>query len=596
MMRDEIIRRRVHQAVEAYAAHVPDDPHLAGRILALEQEKEAPIMKKKLSIGAVLVIALLLATVTALAVGLNAYEIWQESFNKMNTTGEVYMLTDPTENDMPVEEALAIARRAIQEKYGTPDAELDAMGVYPTFIGREWEWSDGSEPDEWRILYSAVTDQDIDLDDRNYGTAGEYRVYINAEEKVVTLCYWYTDNFWTQAQRIWDVGSHDVVYKEYADSMFYSLTPAEQARFEQLFRENGYEVRDPAERYTVILKSKGLELLFRMAEEYDLDPEGPQIDAAWAALEERCGLNADLMRKYFFQASRLGLNTGTDDIVICYNYYGSEYAQQENQSLSRAMRDFEVNAKYLGFYLVSFRPGTTEVETLTHLPYSVWDRAESVTEGLLLQKNDWVPADLLALDEAVEAYDAALRRMDAADVTNGESHLVRDAVHRALGADPQYFTFASEKYDVAQWFSDETAPARSAYRLVERDLAADMEQARAEAAVQYGEDFKQWPLEVQARLMGERSIRREGELTREEAIEKAKAALVAQEGENAIGADWTVGVELFRDVGEGGEWSRWMVTIHAEDDSDGWWVEFYDTGADWRGTEVKITNYSEGIG
>ncbi len=594
MMREEDIRRRVHRAVEAHSAHVPDDPHLAARLLALDAHKEAPIVEKKLSLGAVLLIALLLATLTAVAVGLNAYDVWQQSFEKMNTTGELYLFGDPKADDMPLEEALAIARAAIQEKYGTPDDELDAMGLYPTFIPREDPLNTGEEPDEWRIFYSAVTGQNIDWDYREYGVDGEYRVYINGETKEVTYCHWYTENFWARAQRIWDHGNHDLVYGAYVDSMFYSLTPEEQAHFEQLFRENGYEVRDPADRYTAILKNQGLTLLFRRAEEFDLDPEGDQIDAAWQVLEERYSLPTELLKKYFFQASRMGLNTGTDDIVICYNYE-NEFAQQDNPDLDPAVDDLGFNAKYLGFFLISFRPGTTEVETVTHLPYSVWDRKESVTEGPLLQQNDWDVVDLLAFDEAVEAYSGALRRLKAAEATNHEFELVKDAVHRDLGDDPAIFDSTSDEYDVYKWFSDETSPEHSELRTAERTKEEERERLLAEVQAQHGADHMLWPLHVQAQLMNSRSDRKEGELTREEAIEKARAALIEQKGD-VIGENWLTGAELRRDVGEGCEWSQWLITFCSPTRSDGWWVHFYDTGASWQGTEITITSFADGIG
>ncbi len=595
MTDDRKFRQQVHQAVDAYAASAVVAPDVAERILARADRKESFPVKKKMTFAAILVAALLIFSLTALAIGLSAYDIWQNSFQKMNTSGEVRMLTEPTDSDMQVDEAIAIARAAIQDKYGTPDEELDAMGVYPTFIGREWEWGNGTDPDEWDIFFSSVTGEDIDFDYRDIGVDGEYRVYINAETKEVTYCHWYTDNFWARAQRIWDHGNHALVYGMYTASTFYTLSPEEQAHFEALFLQEGYALRDASERYLTILKNQGLQLLFRRAEEYDLDADDAQTHAAWQALEEQYGLPRALLEQYFFQSSRLGLNTGTDDIVICYNYE-YEFLCQEDPDIDPALDELGYHARQLGFFLVSFRPGTTEVATLTHLPYSVWDRTESVTEGKLLEKTDWTAADLLAFDEAVEAYSDALARLKAAEATDMEYHVVKDAVHRALGDDPEMFNFTVEGYDVSKWFSNETAPAHSELRTMELAEQEELQRLREEACAQYGEDHKQWPLDVQARLMSNRSDRKEGELTRDEAIEKATAALIAEKGEDAIGEGWLIGVELMRDLGEGGEYSSWLVTFYAEDYSDGWWVQFFDTGADWQGTEITITNFSEGIG
>ena len=65
-MRDELIRSRIHQAVDHHSEHLRPDPSLARRIIDMER-KEGPAVKKRLSAGLVLAIILILVTVTALA-------------------------------------------------------------------------------------------------------------------------------------------------------------------------------------------------------------------------------------------------------------------------------------------------------------------------------------------------------------------------------------------------------------------------------------------------------------------------------------------------------------------------------------------------
>lgn len=594
-MRDEQFRQAIHQAIDAPAQHLPDDPFLAGRILALANEKEMKPVKKKLSVGLILAIAMILMSLTALAVGLSAYEIWEKSFQKMNTTGEIHIISDPTEDDMPVEEAIAIARDAIKEKYAATDEELDAMGVYPNFIGRDWEWSDGTQPDRWELFISSRTNMDIDLSTERYGAAGEYRVYINAETKEVTLCNWYTEDFWARAQRIWDKGNHDLVYGYYKGNTFYTLPVEEQARWEALFAAEGYELRSRDTLYHDLLSRGALDILFREGDEYALAADDPQCIAAWQVLQEQYGLEKSLLEKYYFRAGRLGMHTGTDDIFIAYSFNWAEAPEElKTEPVRTSMCYF---TRCLGIYLISFTPGTTDVQTVTHLLESEVNREPSVTEGLPLQKTDWTADDLLFFDKVVTAYAAAYERLIAAQATLGEMELVRQTVLRYLGGDPEMYPKTSEGYDVSMWFSDETAPAHSTLRDAEMAASEERLRMRAEAEAQYGTEWDLWPLDVQARVLGDNFYdRKEGELTREAAIEKAKAALIAQEGKRAVSEDGLIGVRLHRDLGEGGEYSMWTVSFFPTDATDGWWVMFYDTGADWMGEEITIINFAEGIG
>ena len=68
-MKDEQIRAQIHQAVDAHGEHLRTDPFLAQRIMNQERKGE-PVVKKRLSVGLVLAIVLMLMMVTALAAGI----------------------------------------------------------------------------------------------------------------------------------------------------------------------------------------------------------------------------------------------------------------------------------------------------------------------------------------------------------------------------------------------------------------------------------------------------------------------------------------------------------------------------------------------
>ena len=68
-MKDEQIRAQIHQAVDAHGEHLRTDPFLAQRIMNQERTGET-VVKKRLSVGLVLAIVLMLMMVTALAAGI----------------------------------------------------------------------------------------------------------------------------------------------------------------------------------------------------------------------------------------------------------------------------------------------------------------------------------------------------------------------------------------------------------------------------------------------------------------------------------------------------------------------------------------------
>lgn len=66
-MTDREIRQRFHRAVDTSLSGLEGDPMLSQRVLLRARQKEEPKMKKKLSVGFVIVLALLLMSMTALA-------------------------------------------------------------------------------------------------------------------------------------------------------------------------------------------------------------------------------------------------------------------------------------------------------------------------------------------------------------------------------------------------------------------------------------------------------------------------------------------------------------------------------------------------
>ncbi len=369
-MGETAIRNAIHRALDAPAHHLPDDPFLASRIIALAQEKETVSMKRKLPVGVIIALILLCMSVTAAAVGLTLRETWEASFQKMNTHGEIWLPDEPTQDDMSLEKALDTARAAIKATFATPDAELNTMGVYPTFYGNN----------HWDVFFSSRRDGNIEFNNGDYGPDGEYRVSIDGNTGEIFSCVWYTNDFWSAAQRIWDEGSRDEVYYAYQQTDFYRQPIEKQAYFTALLAEAGYEVRaNDAERLH-LLERVELEFIRRKPGDSFIAADDPQCIAAWQAVQERYGFDPALLQKYFFQAGRLDAQTGTDDIILAFNWYERDLMLTLGISSGTYLED---EPSRIGTFMVSFLPGTTDVAAVTWLP----------------QEEGWTQEKLLALDE-----------------------------------------------------------------------------------------------------------------------------------------------------------------------------------------------------
>lgn len=570
-MNDTKLRQQIHQAVDAYGAGLRENPFLAQRVLSLTHGKESPIMKRKLSAGTILLIILLLASMTALAVGitLSVEDMWQQSFDKMNTTGEIRNLSDETTAEITMEEAIAIARSAIIAKFGTPEAELDAMGVYPTYAARGWDGKTDDYPSEWEIYFSSRTDVHLDSDFTEYGPTGEYRVYINAETKEVTFCHWYTGDFWSRAQAVWNCGSYDEVYQRYTQNSFYTQSVEQQQYWERCLAEKGYAVYSEDEKDKELLRSNYLDMLY-----YDntrfLDATDPQAAKAWSVIEQKYGYDTVLLQQHGFVAVCSDLESATDDIFISFNYYTSRRIScfWTDQMASDVTR--------VGTFLVRFSPGTQQVVSTAHMPYSYWSPfAEPVTTGQLYEQTDWDNDDLIAFSKAFALMDRAMQRMQVAGYYDDEMEPIARDFIRSLGGNPERYPEAPAELNAQQWFAEESpwdaelAKPRPTYQ---------------ELSALYGDDSRFWPLEVRAALEPRHyRMPKEGETTVEQAIQIAIDHVIEVEGQDALDAlgDYTVGCLRYSPSGDPDAADcRWIVFI-TDDPTivhNGWQVTWCDWG------------------
>ena len=598
-MKDEMIRQKIHRAVDVHGASLREDPYLAQRILASSDRKEAPRMKK-LSTGAIIAIVLMLLSVTALAVGLTAEELWRQSQRKMSTTGYVNMISDDAQAEITLDEALAIARKAIQDKYATPDAELDAMGVYPTYLARGWDGKTDEYPSEWDIHYSSRTNVDLDLDTLDYGPTGEYRVYINAETKEVTYCNWYCSDFWPFAQRLWDAGKYDIVYNYYQKPDFYTLPAEVQAYWTELLSGKGYEVIRAEDKYFRLLRSLTLSDLEFGPLTNIVPNDDPQVAAAWQALEDRWGYDTTLMQKYAYVASKPGLETGTEDVCLFYSYE-LEFSMLDAGAIPHGCNLLFSHVNDLGKFMVSFTPGTTEVVSAVRILPSEQARKTPQTEGDRYQREDWYPEDLIAFDADYQILERGVKRMQAAGLENNDIFVnVQAYVNPLTHYVPDPF-FDNPNIpapeDVAEWYAESS----------EWDaLIVEPDMTYQECAAKYGADRRFWPLEVQYEILRDTNrqitLPQEGEMSYEEALAYAIDAIIKQEGQEAIDklGNYVVGCNYTRYIGAHyNENTMWEFYIADKQDwTMGWRVLFVDKNwQDFGERHVEVNDiFDEGLG
>ena len=94
----------------------------------------------------------------------------------------------PAESELNYDDALSYAYNLIRLTFGTPQDELDQMGVYPTF----YRYPYMNENPEWEFYITPRRDCSIEMD-HTYPDSGEYRVTFDAVTKDPISCIWYLE-------------------------------------------------------------------------------------------------------------------------------------------------------------------------------------------------------------------------------------------------------------------------------------------------------------------------------------------------------------------------------------------------------------------
>ncbi len=159
-MREELTRKEFHEAIDTTLSGLQGDPFLAQRIMNQERTGE-PVVKKRLSVGLVLAIVLLLIAVTALAVAL-------------------------------------LSPKEIVEQVAVPMAQGN---------DKEWRVETDFTPEELAAFIRACNENGIDLDE-NHAIMEAIRSGkgYNEEEAIMAVCrVAFGGNYgeWTIAERHW---------------------------------------------------------------------------------------------------------------------------------------------------------------------------------------------------------------------------------------------------------------------------------------------------------------------------------------------------------------------------------------------------------
>lgn len=389
--------------------------------------------------------------------------IYQESCEKMGTTYELNLMTIdelpewersyteqtglarkedlvistvPGIYDLPYDRALTFAKQAIMDKFGTPETELDTMGVYPRFM--DFVYMDNES--EWEFIFSPRRNIDIRLD-HAYEAPGEYFVTFGAQSMEVQDCFWYIDEFWPEyAQRTWNACKRDVVYERAQRADFYEQSQEEQAHFVQLLTDAGYELEGVQLSDEELLSEILMDLMYADPGESVLHEDDPNVRTALKAME-RFGLYADRLDRYAYVALYSPVTTGTTDICFAYNY-NIESAMYESGELNAYTGMLFSYIKRLGLFMVKLDPETGEGVGVVHIDSGIG--GEKAAGDALLSRRSWT------VDDANE-YDALMDelRMMAAEEPESiaDRNVLRARVHalmREAGGDPELYNAREE--------------------------------------------------------------------------------------------------------------------------------------------------------
>ncbi len=380
--------------------------------------------------------------------------IYQESFDKMDTTGAVgidlvedlaafekeykertgldrkedmVLVTLPGPYDMPYDEALAYARQLIMDTFGTPESELDAMGVYPRFIDYVYMPNES----EWEFYITPLTHANID-EGHTYDAPGEYRVHFGARSRQVELCNWYIDDFFPDyAQRTWDAGKRAYVFQRAQDAQFRTQSLEAQAHFLDLFRQAGYDVSSltASEPFP---RNVELGLMFLDPAQSLMDADDPAIRQALSVIEERYGLSRERLKRYSYIAVYSPLQSGDTDVCVVYNYE-DEFRKYDTGELEYFTGRLYSYIRRLGSFMVKLDQQTLECkEVIRHTNEGLEKEGDPST---LLGHLDWTLSD-------ADEYDALMARIRAlvdAHPNGAELEGEVDALMREAGGDPKLY-------------------------------------------------------------------------------------------------------------------------------------------------------------
>lgn len=430
------------------------------------QDRERPfrlgMTKKRFAI--IVTVLVLLITAVALAITFidELRSVWENSFSKMNTTGhfdavpmegfdlegfeveyrentgldhkdDLVISTVPEPGGLSYEQAYTIARTAIIERFGTPEEELDAMGIYPTFIQGVYE----TDYSEWEFYFSPRKNVNID-EDHSYDAPGEYRVEIQSPSGEVTMCNWYIDEFWPDyALRTWNTGRCDYVWAEACrGGAFYKQSLESQEMFRKLFTDKGYDTSLLNLAINDKLKSVALEIKFSSPSSNLLNAGDPYVEAAIAVMEKQYGMSKEFMDKAAFCAIYSPLQSDTIDICFTYNYeIGSE--RINNGEWRYGMSLLAHYTTRFGIIMVCLDPASLEPVDVVHY----YDKPETEsTTGLLMERHNWSVEDIGVYCELRDELQALDDQCFVSGVlTEEELQIQCDVVMRRYGGSQEKF-------------------------------------------------------------------------------------------------------------------------------------------------------------
>ena len=429
-------------------------------------------VKRKISAVAILVAALMLITVTALAATgafQKLWEIWQSSFRKMNTTGAVEIVEDfdheafeeeyggvkedliistvPEDGDLDYDRAYAISRQAIIDRFGTPEDELDAMGVYPNFYESPYH----DESGEWELYFSSRRDVNID-DDHNYDAPGEYRVWIESPSGKVTNCIWYLDAFFPDyARRTWEAGKTDYVFTKAESNQFYEQPQEDQAYFIGLFENAGYDISVISKTDEQKLAGIELDIFFAEADKNLMHADSPEIQAAIGAMEQVSGMTLAQMDSACFILLRSPLASDTLDYCFGFNYNIEETLYDQ---LGEYQWQAHTYVSRLGSDMICLDPESLSLVKHVHADRSpAAERADD--PNTLLGRRNWTKDDLPEFEELLQRAADIDARVSKGELTANEARIQFFELMILYGGDPDIYQLPKLDETTAKLVADQ---------------------------------------------------------------------------------------------------------------------------------------------